>query len=64
MAAFDRGDFVAAAAAARPLVDSPDPEVQAAARALLDRLAPDPWAIRLGLLAVIALALVAGIYVA
>jgi hypothetical protein len=36
--------------------------VAAAARALLARMAPDPWAIRLGLLALTLLAVVAGIY--
>jgi len=49
LASFDRGDFfgtrteIAAALAAHPTA-----EMQQAARALVDRMAPDPWALRVG----------------
>jgi hypothetical protein len=62
LALFERGDFRAASAAVAPLLAHPIPEVQSAARALLARMAPDPWAVRLGLLAVTLLALVAAIF--
>lgn len=39
---FDHGDFVQARRLAAALVDHPDPAVRARARALLDRLRPDP----------------------
>lgn len=38
-------------------------EIELAARALLDRMAPDPWAVRIGLLVLVLLALVTGLYV-
>jgi hypothetical protein len=63
VARFDRGDFLGARQAAERHRDDPSPEVQAAARALLARLSPDPWALRFGLLVLIVLALVAGLYV-
>ena len=64
LAAFERGDFAAAAATAGALLASdPSPQVQAATRALLDRLAPDAWAQRLALLATALLALLIGLYV-
>jgi hypothetical protein len=63
LALFERGDFPAAGRAAQALAGDADPEVAAAARALLARLSPDPWAVRLGLLAVILLAVVAAVYV-
>jgi hypothetical protein len=62
LASFERGDLVAAAAQARPLLDSADPEVQAAARDLLGRVGPDPWAIRFGVLAVVLLIVLVVIY--
>jgi hypothetical protein len=63
LARFERGDFQGAAAAATALLASqPGPEVETAARALLARLAPDPWALRLGLLALTLLAIVAAIF--
>jgi hypothetical protein len=46
-----------------PSSSSPDAEVQAAARALLARMAPDPWALRFGIAALALLALLVGIYV-
>jgi hypothetical protein len=63
LASFERGDMVSAGAEARTLLDSADPEVQAAARALLTRMAPDPWAIRFGVLAVVLLVILVVIYV-
>jgi hypothetical protein len=63
LARFERGDYVGATAAATALASDADPEVQEAARALLARMAPDPWAIRVGLLALTLLALVAGLFV-
>ena len=63
LAAFERGDFRAAGEQAGALLADPDPEVQAAARPLLGRMAPDPWAIRLGLLALTLLALITGLFV-
>ena len=60
---FERGDFRAATAEAQRLVAASDPEVKAAAEALLARMAPDRWALRLGLLALALLALVTGLYV-
>jgi hypothetical protein len=63
-ALFDRGDFRGARAQLDALLTSrPTPEVESAARALLARLAPDPWALRFGLLALALLALVVGLYV-
>jgi hypothetical protein len=63
LASFERGDLVAAAAQAGPLRESADPEVQAAARDLLQRMAPDPWALRFGLLALGVLVLLVVVYV-
>jgi hypothetical protein len=65
LARFERGDFAGARTEAerRALNSDSDPEVAAAARALLLRLAPDPWALRFGLLVLAALALVTGLYV-
>jgi hypothetical protein len=63
LASFERGDLVAADAQARPLLESPDPEVQAAARALLGRMAPDPWAIRFGVMALVLLVILVVLYV-
>jgi hypothetical protein len=62
LASFERGDRVAAAAQARPLLDSADPEVQAAARALMARMAPDPWAVRFGLMAAVLLLILVIVY--
>jgi len=53
LASFERVDLVAAAAQARPMLESTDAEVQAAARDLLARMAPDPWAIRFGMMAAV-----------
>jgi hypothetical protein len=56
---FQRGDFLGARREAeRQLAAAPE-----AARALLARLAPDPWAARFGLLVLALLALMAGLYV-
>jgi hypothetical protein len=63
LALFERGDFRDATASARALLSSPDAEVQAAARALLARMASDPWALRFGIAALALLALLVGIYV-
>jgi hypothetical protein len=61
---FDGGDLRGADAAARALLaGKPAPEVEEAARGLLARLAPDPWALRLGVLAAGLLALLCGLYV-
>jgi hypothetical protein len=63
LARFERGDFRGAAAdAAALLAAQPGPEVESAARTLLARVAPDPWALRLGLLALTLLAMVAAIF--
>jgi hypothetical protein len=62
-ARFDRGDFVGARQAAERALATGTAEEQAAARALLGRLAPDPWALRFGLLALAVLALITGLYV-
>jgi hypothetical protein len=64
LALFERGDFRGARAEASAIVAlHPRPEVETAARALLARIAPDPWALRFGLLALALLALVVGLYV-
>jgi hypothetical protein len=64
LAAFERGDFRAATAACQALLASPpSPEVAAAARALLARMAPDPWALRFGIAALALIALLVGIYI-
>lgn len=64
LALFDRGDFRGTrAAVAALLASSPSPEVAAAARALQARTESDPWALRIGLVALGLLALVIGIYV-
>jgi hypothetical protein len=64
LARFERGDFLGARRQAeRLLAERPAPDVEAAARALLASLAPDRWAVRFGLLVLVALALVTGLYV-
>lgn len=63
LASFERGDWVAATAEARRLLADPDPQVQTAARDLMARMAPDPWAIRVGLLALALLVIVAVTYI-
>ena len=63
LAMFERGDWAGATARARVLAADPDPAVQAAAQDLLARMAPDPWAFRVGLLALTLLAIVTGVYV-
>jgi hypothetical protein len=64
LACLARGDFAGARAAAeRVLRGQPTPEEAAAARALLDRLAVDPWALRVGVAAVFVLALLVARYV-
>jgi hypothetical protein len=63
-ARFERGDFLGARLEIqRVLAAHPDPEVEAAGRALLARMAPDPWAARFGVLVLVILALVTGLYV-
>jgi len=62
LASFERGDLVAAATQARPLLESADPEVQAAARDLLGRMDPDPWALRFGVLGILLLVLLIVLY--
>jgi hypothetical protein len=63
-ALFERGDFRAARAHLTALLaGNPSPEVETAARALLSRMAPDPWALRIGLLALALIGLVIGLYV-
>jgi hypothetical protein len=62
LAKFERGDFRGATTLATALAAHADPEVQVAARALLARMAPDPWALRLGLLALTLLAILTAIY--
>jgi hypothetical protein len=62
--AFDRGDF----RAARTLTDQllatpPSPDVEAAARSLQARMAIDPWAFRIALIAAAVLAVIIGAYV-
>jgi hypothetical protein len=60
---FQRGDFRAATATLEALLATrPEPEVETAARALLARMAPDPWALRFGLLALALLAIVATVF--
>jgi hypothetical protein len=64
VARFERGDFLGARLEIeRQLSLHPPPEVEAAARALLARLASDPWAARFGVLVLVLLALVTGLYV-
>jgi hypothetical protein len=65
-ARFDRGDFQGARRALQALLASsppPNDDDAAAARALLARMAPDPWAARFGVLVLAVLALVIGLYV-
>jgi hypothetical protein len=65
-ARFERGDFLGARLEVERLLaeqPQPEPELKAAARALLDRMAPDPWAARFGVLVLVVLALVTGLYV-
>jgi hypothetical protein len=64
LAAFDRGDFRESRRLLNELLaGSPAPELAAAARALGARMAPDPWAVRVALVALGVLALVIGIYI-
>ena len=64
LAAFERGDFLAARRSiAQILAGNPGPELAAAARELAARLEIDPWAVRAGVIALALLALVTGIYV-
>ncbi len=64
LALFERGDFLATRRTLQALLgENPRPEVAAAARALLGRLEPDPWAVRAGVIALALLALMTGIYV-
>ena len=63
LATFERGDWASARRQARALLSDPEPQVQEAARALLARMAPDPWAIRTGLLALALLVIIAVTYV-
>jgi hypothetical protein len=64
LASFERGDFRGATAAATALLaGQPAPELADAARVLLARMAPDPWAVRVGLLALTLLAIVAAVFV-
>jgi hypothetical protein len=60
---FERGDIVGATTETRALLADPDPEVQEAARDLLARMGPDPWALRFGLLALGLLVLLVLVYV-
>lgn len=63
-ALFDRGDWRGAAAEiAALLASNPPDEVAAASRALAARMAPDPWALRVGLAALGLLALLCVLYV-
>jgi len=63
LARFERGDFRGASAeAATLLTGQPSPELAAAARALGARMAPDPWALRFGLLALTLLAIVVAFF--
>ena len=62
--AFERGDFRAARALTDQLLASTSsPEVEVAARSLLSRMAMDPWAFRIALVASAVLALIIGAYV-
>ena len=64
LALFEQGNFAGARrSVAEILAGNPGPELATAARELADRLEPDPWGIRVGLLALAMLALVTGIYV-
>ena len=63
LARLERGDVVGAAGEARGLLADPDPEVQGAARDLLGRVGPDPWALRFGLLSLGLLVLLILVYV-
>jgi hypothetical protein len=60
----ERGDNRGAHALLRQLLaDKPAPDVEQAARALADRLAPDPRALTLGLATLALLALLVAVYV-
>ena len=63
LALFERGDWVAATREGRRLATDPDPAIQSAARDLLVRMAPDPWAIRVGLLTLALLIVIALSYI-
>jgi hypothetical protein len=61
---FDRGDFRGARALARALIAAArTQDVEKGARDFLAVLAPDPWAVRFGLLALALLVLVTALYV-
>jgi hypothetical protein len=74
VARFERGDFLGARLEAGRILAGPvpggdlhgagrpPPDLEAAARALLERMAPDRWAVRFGLLVLLLLALVTGLY--
>ena len=66
LAAFERGDFRSATSLARGVLaatPAPSTEVRAAANELLARMAPDPWAVRIAVAALVLLAVVAGLYI-
>jgi hypothetical protein len=64
LAAFDRGDFrEVQRLTAALLANSPSAEVTAATQALRARLAIDPWAFRVALIAAGLLAVITGAYV-
>ncbi len=63
---FERGDYRGAAGHLHALlaaVPPPPPPVARAAGALLTRMAPDPWALRLGIIAAALLAVLVAVYV-
>jgi hypothetical protein len=63
LARFERGDFRGATADLDALLAAqPASDVAAAAHALADRMAPDPWALRFGLLALTLLAIVVAVF--
>ncbi len=52
LALFERGNFRDAHAAIKTLLNAnPTPEIEATAKTLQARMAPDPWALRAGVLA-------------
>jgi hypothetical protein len=64
LARFERGDFRGARQELEALLArKPAPETASAGRELLARLAPDPWAVHLGLGTLVLLLLVAIVYV-
>src|SRR5262245_61439055 len=61
--AFARGDFRTARAAATALLATkPTSDLDAAARALIARMAPDPWVLRIGVAAIALIVLVTAAY--